>query len=267
MDVKLGHIPETLLLPLQARAQHTKAGNPILADPVAVALLEKLAYDFSRIQSAFNSNHNFIFAVRAKQIDQFIKNFVQERPDCIVVNLGAGLDTTFPRVDNGRMRWYDLDLPEVIELRRELIPETDRSQCIGRSLFDYQWTKEIGEISGGVLLLAAGLLFYFDESELRPLFATLHQRLPGAHILFDAMSPIGVRNTNKLLQKANMPSAVIKWPLKDARVLESWGAGITLIEQLPYFHGIPRKGQVFSRKLIMMINDRFMMTSLVHCRV
>ena len=63
---------------------------------------------------------------RAKEFDDKIRAFITEHPRASVINLGAGLDTTFYRVDNGLVQWYDLDFPDVIGIREQLLPPTDR---------------------------------------------------------------------------------------------------------------------------------------------
>ncbi|EPS50207.1 O-methyltransferase domain-containing protein [Clostridium botulinum A1 str. CFSAN002368] len=84
-----------------------------------------------------------MFVVRAKTFDDAIKNFISKYPNSSIVNLGAGLDTTFFRVDNENLNWYNIDLPDVIELRKKLLPESDREKCIAKSFLDISWFNDI----------------------------------------------------------------------------------------------------------------------------
>jgi O-methyltransferase involved in polyketide biosynthesis len=96
-----------------------------------------LDYDFGDIKKAFGEYGGLAYIVRARKMEDTIQRFVSEHPHTTVVHIGAGLDTTFSRVDNGAIRWYDMDISEVIALRKKIIPEGDRNRCIARSVFDY----------------------------------------------------------------------------------------------------------------------------------
>lgn len=267
MPLDLTGVPETLLLPLYGRAEQTRAGNAILDDPFAVDIVDKLDYDFTAVAAACNPITNVSWIARARQFDALISRFAVAHPECAVVNIGAGLDTTFHRVDNGRMRWIDLDLPEVIAMRRELIPETDRSRCIACSMFDSQWLDELPNDGKPLFLVACGCFFYFTEEELAPFFRILHERLAGAELAFDTMSPRGAQEANKMIAHAEMGRAVIRWQTADARSLEAWDTGVRVREQFPYFRGISRKGQRFRMRLFMAISDHYNMMGIAHCRI
>jgi O-methyltransferase involved in polyketide biosynthesis len=103
--------------------------DALVRDPKAVELVGQLDYDFSGIQRLKNDSVNYL--LRMREFDRLAWAFLEEHPDGVIVDLGCGLDTRFERVDNGRMEWYGLDLPEVIELRQALLDETPRSHFIG----------------------------------------------------------------------------------------------------------------------------------------
>ena len=114
-------VPETLLIPLYHRAQETQRPDAMLKDDKAVEILGKPDFDPRRFKL---QQHDVIGLVcRVREFDRFACDFLIAHPDGVVVHIGCGLDTRFERVDNGRVEWFDLDLPEVIELRRKLIGE------------------------------------------------------------------------------------------------------------------------------------------------
>jgi O-methyltransferase involved in polyketide biosynthesis len=127
---------------------------------------------------------------RANQFDEKVKEYIAEHPRASVVNIGAGLDATFYRVDNGLIHWYDLDLPAVIDIRRQLLPEPDRVTYIAKSLFDPSWCKDVGT-EGGVFMIAGGLFRYFEEGQVRQFFSMLADNFPGGEIIFNASSRMG----------------------------------------------------------------------------
>jgi O-methyltransferase involved in polyketide biosynthesis len=139
---------------LLGRALLSREYNSLFYDAKAVELVEKIDYDFSTSDIPFrgimfniflkgNLPAFDLFTLRAKQFDEKAKAYIAEHPNASVVNIGAGLDTTFYRVDNGRIHWYDLDLPAVINVRRQLLPEPERVTYIAKSLLDPSWVKDI----------------------------------------------------------------------------------------------------------------------------
>jgi len=136
MKLDLSGVEETLLVPLWGRAKFSRENPSLLNDTKAIELVEQLDYDFSRFEKNLGVLGNLMLAAIAKHIDDKTREYIVEHPKASVIDLGAGLDTTYYRVDNGSIHWYDLDLPAVIDLRRRLIPETARSTCIAKSLLD-----------------------------------------------------------------------------------------------------------------------------------
>ena len=149
----------------------------------------------------------------------------------MIVDLGCGLDTRFERVDNGQAEWYGLDLPEVIELRRELLDETPRSHFIGCSVLDFSWMDSLSCQAGKQLLfLAEAMLVYLEEADVKRLVQTLAERFPGADLACEVYSPVVVRFHPR---PPDMPQP--RWGLKDDRDVEAWAPGIHLLSRWYYF--------------------------------
>lgn len=240
MKIDLKDVQKTLLLPLWGRAKLTKMGNPVLSDPKAAEIVEQLAEsDFESIQKIFTDFFNVGWVTRARMFDDTIKAFLSQHPGAVVVNLGAGLDTTFFRVDNGVLRWYDLDLPDVIEVRKRIIPESDRSKCIAKSLFDPAWTGEIPAAGGNILFLAGGVLYYFKEPEIKGLFKLLADHYPGGEIVFDTVSEYSMPFVNNGLKATGHDeSAFLKWGINDAKTMSQWDDRIKVLDEYPLFSRI-----------------------------
>ena len=146
------------------RAKEYERVNPLLKDRYAFDLLNKLDYDFESIFPDLSIDIIVYWAARAYNIDCAIFKLLTNFPDATIINIGAGLDTTFQRVDNGRITWYDLDLPDTIKLRKKLIPETERNHCIAKSVFDKSWFDEVKHSRSKVFFIASGVLCYFDKT-------------------------------------------------------------------------------------------------------
>jgi|GEM_PF-205383 len=204
VKIKLNGVSETLLGLLWGRAQLSKEYSSLFYDAKAVELVEKIDYDFSTSDMPFQGillnislKGNLLpvfglIALMAKQFDDKIKAYIAEHPRASVVNIGAGLDTTFYRVDNGTIHWYDLDLPAVIEIRKQLLPEPDRTTYIAKSLLDPSWCKDIKHIEDGVFMIAGGVLRYFEELEVKQFFSLLADNFPGGEIVFDVISKLDI---------------------------------------------------------------------------
>lgn len=266
----LDKVARTLLLPLWGRAEWTRTGNRILSDPGAVALVERIAasgYDFSRLASDLNFSNNICWIARARQFDDKVRAFLARCPDGRVVNLGAGLDTSFARVDNGCVRWVDLDQEEVIHLRRGLIPESDRARCVVASLLDPSWPTTLGGEGGNTLFLAGGVLFYFHEDEVKAVFEQMGAAFPGAEFVFDAFTPEGLEKANRLLEKVGMNDAPMHWAIRDVVTLETWPGGARVVEQFEYFRGLDLGGLPWKVRLMTLANRLLKVMNIVHVRV
>mgnify|MGYP005846454589 CR=1 FL=1 len=268
MKINLKNVQRTLLLPLWGRAKLTKTGNPILSDPKAVEIVDQIIeYDFESVEKIFTEFFNVGWITRAKMFDETIKTFLSKHPRATIINLGAGLDTTFFRVDNGLLHWYDLDLPEVIEIRTKIIPERDRSKCIAKSLFDPGWIEEISTNRHDVLFLAGGVLFYFNETEVKELFRLLADSFPGGEIVFDTVSEFSIPIVNKGLKEAGHETALVKWGISDARIMSQWDQRIIVLEDYPLFSRIGNK-DFWSQKIVdyMVQSDNYKASSIFHLK-
>ena len=111
IKIELTDVRETLLLPLWGRAEENKKSKPLLSDSAAQEIVDKIDYDFQGIKKRLSRVSQLGWVARSIEIDNLIRDFLNKHPDATIVNIGCGFDTTFERVDNGRIKWYDLDLP------------------------------------------------------------------------------------------------------------------------------------------------------------
>ena len=225
----LNAVSQTLLIPLYFRAKESQRPDALVRDPKAVELVGQIDYDFSGVQRLKDEQVNYL--LRMREFDRLAWAFLAEHPDAVIVDLGCGLDTRFERVDNGQVEWYGLDLPEVIELRKELLEETPRSHFIGCSVLDFSWMDALsGQVGKHILFLAEAMLVYLEEADVKRLVQALAERFPGAEMVCDAYSPVVVRFHPR---PPDMPRPC--WGLKDDRDVEAWAPGIRLLSQWYYF--------------------------------
>jgi O-methyltransferase involved in polyketide biosynthesis len=178
----LAGVSETMLLALHNRAVEAKRRDGILSDPDGLRIYEAIDYDFD---SHFGHSEGSL-AVRAAETDRVLRQWLERHPDGFVVSLGEGLETQARRVDNGRMRWLSVDLPEAIRLRDGFVPPTDRFRHLAASALDRAWMDAV-EPSSGVFVVAQGLLMYLEPAAVRRLFVDIAERFPGAEMVFDVI--------------------------------------------------------------------------------
>lgn len=160
-------VAETLLIPLYYRAKESRRKNPILNDKVAEGLVDSLEYDYSRFDGAKLSEVGCV--VRGWFFDRAVRRFIGKHADAVVVNVGCGLDTRFQRIGDGKAVFYDMDLPEVIALRRELIPEQPGNPYIAASLLDAGWLDDLRRRhpDAHFIFVVEGVLMYFYEKQVK----------------------------------------------------------------------------------------------------
>jgi O-methyltransferase involved in polyketide biosynthesis len=176
-------IAESLFAPLYFKASETHRDNPIVVDTKAVEILKMFDCDFSYFEK--NKSGQFLIPVRTKILDEQVEKFLSETTKPVIINLGAGLDTRFSRIQVKKcICWYDIDLSEVIELRSHFFKNTDKNKLIGRSVLDYSWIQEINmDTSFSYPFVVEGLLMYFSENEVMNLFFEIKKNFPSAIML------------------------------------------------------------------------------------
>jgi O-methyltransferase involved in polyketide biosynthesis len=186
VKVELTGVPETALWNLYQRASAARAGH--LEDPRAVEVLGRLDYPFERFDAPYQGLAARLHALRVRTMDGSLRRALADAPDATVVALGEGFETQFWRVDDGQLRWLTLDLPDVVAVRREVLPDGPRNRTLAGSAADTQWTAQVDR-ERPVIITAQGLLPYFERDEVHRLLTAWAGLLPGAWLLFDAVTP------------------------------------------------------------------------------
>jgi O-methyltransferase involved in polyketide biosynthesis len=219
--VSLGEVQETLLIPLYGRARDALNKHSILQDDMAVKLVEDIDYDFAKFTGPSLGGS----VLRASIFDQYVRDFLREHPDGTVVDLGCGLSTRFGRLDNGRVRWFDLDVDDTMTLRRRYFEDTNRYTMIADSLFSTAWHELVKPPSGPLFLLSEAVLLYFPAEEVHAVLGQLAQAFPSTPIAFDTGGPIMMNNQDRNPVFKKVP-ARMKWVCEDPRTLEQFGLAL-----------------------------------------
>jgi O-methyltransferase involved in polyketide biosynthesis len=239
VPIQRGTVQETLLITVNARAEESQRKNPIIFDEKSIELVKRIDYDFSIFQQDWKTKVSIV--VRTRIIDDLVQKFITKYPQCIVLNLGCGLCTRFFRVDNSQVRWFDLDLPDVIAFKRSLISETDRYRFIARSVLDDAWVADLKQLSGisnfarlPVLIIAEGVLYYLDADANAHLFSILGRNFPDAECVVEIANSQMVATCYKYASLGSM-GLKFSWGIDDNAALEALHPTIRVVgEHLMY---------------------------------
>ena len=202
-------VQETLVIPLYSRKLCTELYPNLFQDETAVRLIDQIDYDFSEVEK---NSHSLMqrfgsleVAMRQYDLAFEVRDYLKDHPNAAVVNLGCGLDSTGRSCDNGSCKIYNLDFPDVIAVRDELLPAGDREQNIPCDLNDTAWFSKINA-TGGAIFFASGVFYYFLTEQVKALVQGMADAFPGGVLVFDAANRAAV----KMIAKTWLKSAKIQ---------------------------------------------------------
>ncbi|MFI7004483.1 class I SAM-dependent methyltransferase [Nocardia sp. NPDC050175] len=217
-SVLLGEVQETLLIPLYGRARDAAQRRSVLSDRKAIELVVAIDYDFTKFRGPSLAGS----VLRASIFDEYVRDFLREHPDGTVVDLGCGLSTRFDRLDNGRLRWFDLDVADTMTLRRRFFDDSDRYTMITGSLFDTDWHAQVRERPGPIFLLSEAVMLYFPADQVHATLRQIAAAFPASPFAFDTGGPIMMKNQDRNPVFKAVP-ARMKWICADPATLERHG--------------------------------------------
>ena len=202
-------VQETLIIPLFARKVCSELYPDLYRDETAVRLIDQLDYDFSEAEK---NSHSLMqrfgsleVAMRQYDLAFEVRDYLKDHPNAAVVDLGCGLDSTGKACDNGSCKIYNLDFPDVIAVRNELLPAGDREQNIPCDLNDTAWFSQI-DATGGAVFFASGVFYYFLTEQVKALVQSMADAFPGGVLAFDVAN----RTAVKMIAKTWLKSAKIQ---------------------------------------------------------
>jgi O-methyltransferase involved in polyketide biosynthesis len=231
---------ETYLPTLYGKALDNRAEHPILGDRFADEVVRRIDFDFAKLHLA--QGGEVTLPMRAKHLDGWAREFLNAHPVSTVLHLGCGLDSRVFRINPpATVRWYDVDLPDVIELRQQLYPERHDYQMIASSVTDLHWLDGIAG-DRPVLVVAEGLMMYLQKKDAIALFTRITGQFPSGQIIFDAYSRLTVGLINlavKLASLRSRPTAAgtavfLPWGMDDPRELEREVPRLRLVTVIPF---------------------------------
>lgn len=234
-------VQETLVIPLFGRLICSEHFPALFSDPEAKRICDSLDYDFAEKRKKMESAAGLFGALEVAQrqydLRQEAEAYLKDHPKAAVVNLGCGLDDTFRKCDNGTCRGYNIDMPDVIKIRDELLPAGEREENIACDLNDCAWINRI-DASNGAVFFASGVFYYFKTEEVRRLFVTMADRFPGAALAFDVCNARGAKMMRKTwLKEAGITDVSAFFSLEDEKELTGWSGSFRSVTAKSYMRG------------------------------
>lgn len=183
MKLKIEGVSETLLITLYIRAKDAMDKNPLLNDKKSLEIMKQIDYDFEKFKESKASFFGTLARIRV--MDREIKKFIEKNPKCNIISIGCGLDTRFERIDNGQITWYNLDFPDVMDMRKLFFNEHERVINIAKSALDKSWTKEVKNNGEPLLIISEGVLMYLKEDEVKTFLNILTDSFQNFEAYFD----------------------------------------------------------------------------------
>ena len=253
---KLGVVEDTLFVPMLGRIYASEHCPQILYDKKALELKNKLPSDL--IEKNMQNQYTLLAsASRSANMDRFIQSFLERRPNGVIVQLGCGLETTYYRCDNRRTHWYAVDLPHVIDYRRELLPELERETYLAGDAFSEDWIRQ-------VRTEFPGLFHYFEENKVISLLRMIGQS-GNMEVVFDTVNKKGMAMMQKkYMKQVGHADAQMFFYVDAAKELAAKIRGnVKVIAEEPYYRYIPKTGLKLSTKVSMAVSDQFKMVKMI----
>ena len=231
MHIEKNTVQETLVIPLYGRKVCSERYPNLYRDETAGRLMEQVDYDFAALAARSKGTmYEFGFlevAMRQTDLAWEVRDYLKTHPHAAVVNLGCGLDNTGRSCDNGTCRLYNLDFPEVIAVRDQLLPAGEREQNVACDLNDPAWFAKI-DASEGAVFFAAGVFYYFLKPQVQALVQAMAKVFPGARLVFDAANKQAVKLMLKTwIKNAEIQDVGAYFAVSDAqKELSGWADGL-----------------------------------------
>ncbi len=234
-------VQETLIIPLYGRKVCSERFPELFKDLEAERICGMLDYDFEEKGKKMESGAGLFGALEVAQrqydLAWEVKDYLKKNPEAAVVNLGCGLDDTIRKCDNGKCKGYNIDMPDVITVRNELLPESDRERNLAYDLNDEAWMDEI-DVKGGAVFFASGVFYYFKTEDVKALFQKMAKRFSGAVLAFDCCNRRGARMMTKTwLKEAGIADVGAFFSLEDKDELRNWSGDFAEVSAKSYMRG------------------------------
>lgn len=205
-----------------------KKENPKIKDEMAVSIVKQLDYDFSQADQDKTMRSGVI--ARTIVLDKMVDEYLDKHKNTIVINIACGLDTRCYRMKGKYIRWYNLDLPETINIRKQFLPETGPIYQIAKSAMDETYTNTIHNEGEDVLVIIEGLTMYLTEIDIKKIFSIIEHAFSNVTIMVEVMSPFMVKHIKEKTIEGS--HAKFTWGIKNGKELEKLTPSFSFLKEV-----------------------------------
>lgn len=238
LHIERNTVQETLVIPLYGRKLANEMYPGLIGDNKAAELMDAIDYDFAGVKG-YPKFGVLEGAMRSYDLVSEIKTYLARHPHAAVVNMSCGLDTLFTQADNGLARGYNLDMPDVIAVREQLLPSSERETNVACDLNDTSWFEKIAfSPADDAVFVAAGVFYYFKHEQVKALISAMAEAFPGGRIAFDATRKAGLKAMlATYIKDAGISDVGAYFYVSDPKDLEMWSPKIARVEPRGYMTG------------------------------
>ncbi|MDO5712793.1 MAG: class I SAM-dependent methyltransferase [Tissierellia bacterium] len=228
------HVSSTLLLPIIGRSvvtqEYPRYFDFANSKDIFGYINKEFSIDSKNLNGTIKGFAALTYGLRYKANVKACFDYMKDHPNCTIVNIGCGLDDLFPDVDNGKIQFYNLDLPDVIDLRKSIFEKREREYQLSKSFLDHSIVEDIRfSPEDGILFLMAGVIYYFTPKKMEGFFRYLGNHYPGARLVYDSESPFLMKQSNYLVKKQGIQGAEMKFLVYNPSSVKHWDHRITNI--------------------------------------
>ena len=239
--MKLEGVEKTMLLTLFAKAQHSQEKNHKFYDRKAIEVISKIEYDFT----IANKDKKMKMGVIGRTIvlDDMVSDYIKKHPHCTIINIASGMDTRFNRLDNGHIKWYNIDLENSANFRLKYIEDIDRVKTLAYSAMDEKWVNEIKIESGNVLVIIEGLTMYLQEKDVSDILKIISDNFMHCTVFMEIMPPSSVKHTKEI--SVEETNSEFTWWLQKGHELLNINPNFKWIKDVNLFDGVNKYKPIF----------------------
>jgi O-methyltransferase involved in polyketide biosynthesis len=239
--MKLEGVEKTMLLTLFAKAQHSQEKNHKFYDRKAIEVISKIEYDFT----IANKDKKMKMGVIGRTIvlDDMVSDYIKKHPHCTIINIASGMDTRFNRLDNGHIRWYNIDLENSANFRLKYIEDSDRVKTLAYSAMDEKWANEIKIESGNILVIIEGLTMYLQEKDVSDILKIISDNFMHCTVFMEIMPPSSVKHTKEI--SVEETNSEFTWGLQKGHELLNINPNFKWIKDVNLFDGVNKYKPIF----------------------
>lgn len=232
MKVDVKDVPETMIQTLYARAKETSKENPKIKDETAVSIVKQLDYDFSKAEQDRTMSLGVI--ARTIVLDKMVEEYLNSHKDTIVINIACGLDTRCYRMKGKYVRWYNLDLPETMNIRKLFLKETGPIYQIAKSAMDETYIEDIQYNGKNVLIIIEGLTMYLSENDIKKIFSIIDFK--NTTVMVEVMAPFMVKHIKE--KSIEGSHAKFTWGIRNGKELEKLLPTFSFLNEVSLVEGM-----------------------------